>query len=180
MPSTGPNNPGTDGSAALSGSSHTWFGTVNITGASDANGSYSVIGNGAWTNYLTATNFGFSIPSGATIDGIVVEWRKKVDTPIVVDQSVKIVKGGSIIGNEKGDGVTQWSGTYGYISYGGSSDLWGTTWSESDIEASGFGCGIAALGGAPTGGIPYVEHCRITVYYTEAVPPTARIAWIKI
>lgn len=34
------------------------------------------------TNYLKATNFGFSIPGGATIDGIVVEIKANADTSV--------------------------------------------------------------------------------------------------
>lgn len=61
----------------------------------------------------------------------------------VTENSIKIIKTGSIIGNEKSTGATiPTSDTY--ISYGGSADLWGTSWTTTDINASDFGVVFSA------------------------------------
>lgn len=112
------------------------------------------------TYYLKVSTFGFSIPTGATIDGIVVEvYRAGSST---VDNSVKIVKGGSVTGTDKATG-TAWSTSP--ATYGSSTDLWGTTWTAAEINASGFGVAVSA---AESAGQANLNHIRITVYYTEA------------
>lgn len=120
------------------------------------------------SEYLKATDFGFNIPSGATIDGIVVEVEKKYDTYTVQDAVVKIVKGGSLTGTNKAI-AGDWSSTESYITYGSSTELWGTTWSYGDINSSNFGVALSCEGTQvfpPGAGVANVDHIRITVYYT--------------
>lgn len=119
-----------------------------------------------------ASSFGFAIPTGATINGIKVDWEKHTQLGTsAVDTHVRIVKGGAISATNLSAGLA-WNtgGTDRYDSYGGSTELWGETWTASDINASTFG---AALSGTGTGlGINYrVDHCQITVYYTVPGSP---------
>ena len=77
----------------------------------------------SYSHYLKATNFGFSIPSGATINGILVEFERWAtgDTAFdyIKDSEIKIVKSdGSIGTTNKADTVTHWSTTEAYFSYG--------------------------------------------------------------
>jgi len=125
------------------------------------------------THYLKATNFGFSIPSGVTINGIVATIVKrggpKVDsngtwTEPVFDTNVRIVKGGTIqTAQNKAQTGTAWPTGFSGVSYGGAGDLWGTTWTQADINSTGFGIAIAAQGGPAT---PEIDSFMITVYYT--------------
>ena len=116
------------------------------------------------SNYLKATNVSFSIPTGATINGIVVEVEKKqTNGTTIIDDRVRIVKGGTIGSTDKSTGAT-WPTTEAYVAYGSSSDLWGETWSASDINGSTFGFVISNSGSAI--GSASVDHMRITVYYT--------------
>jgi len=71
----------------------------------------------------------------------------------------KIVKGGSLVGTDKSTGAyfeNYGTSPYGISSpthtFGSSSDLWGTTWSYSDINDSGFGFAFNAIewDGSPT------------------------------
>lgn len=57
---------------------------------------------------------------------------------VVSENSIKIVKGGSITGTEKSTAAALTTSD-AYVSYGGASDLWGTTWTPDDINASTFG-----------------------------------------
>lgn len=119
------------------------------------------------SHYLRATTFGFTIPGGATIDGIKVEFEKKSsEYPDMWDESVKIVKAGSEQGTQKATSA-DWPLTDTYISYGGASDKWGLTWTPAQINASNFGVSIAAVYyGYEESSRAYVDHVRITVYYT--------------
>jgi len=124
--------------------------------------------NTAISHYLKATNFGFSILSGATIDGILVEIEKKASVAgRVSDTTVKIVKADATFGTENKALGGTWTTSDTYYSYGSSTDLWDETWTPVDINDADFGVGIS---GSITGGITAisVDHIRITVYYTEA------------
>lgn len=173
MASEGPNSPGTVADEAGVGT-ETWTNPSNATSSNDSRASVTVK---AFvfpeSHYLKATNFGFSIPAGATIDGIVVEIERYRSggggAGTCADYRVRIVKGGTIGSTDKSSGVN-WTGTEAYFTYGGSSDLWGETWSESDIEDSGFGVALAVGQGSGSAddSICQVDHMRITVHYTEA------------
>ena len=125
------------------------------------------------TNYLKATNFGFSIPIGVTINGIEVEIEKKATYGNnAIDNTVKIIKADGTIGTtNKADTATKWGTTDAYASYGLSSDLWGETWTPADINNSNFGVVFAGEGVLGSLWL-YVDHIRITVYYTKIEPKT--------
>lgn len=173
--STGPNNPGTTANDTTVGTV-AWTGTADAVSANDV---YALnAGGAAWTsNYLKVTNFLFAIPTDATIDGIVVEVQRFQSNPSnsTTDNAVRIVKGGTIGATDKSAGPA-WatSDPNTYVTYGSSTDLWGETWTEADIEASTFGFVVSATGN--TNGEHRVDHIRITVYYTEVVIPIAP-AW---
>lgn len=171
MASQGPTSCGTGADDATIGTI-TWLNPTRITASDDsrATGTGTI---GTVTHYLKGTNFGFTIPSGATIDGIVVEWERsdslaRSASPCL-DNEIKIVKGGTIGATNKADLVTAWGTTDAYAVYGSSSDLWGETWTDTDINGSTFGsvlsCQSSVVGGTYLG---QVDHCRITVYYTAA------------
>lgn len=168
MASEGPRNPGTATSNNSYGTA-SWSSPNNSFTSNNSTAGVSVPTTGA-TEYLHVSNFGFSIPSGATIDGIVVEVERDADYSLgsnyVSDDRVRIVKGGSIGSTDKSSGAL-WPSADAYATYGSSSDLWGESWTDSDINSSTFGFVIAAkmFGGVPFAA--YVDHIRITVYYTE-------------
>ncbi len=122
------------------------------------------------SNYLKVTNFGFTVSSGATIDGIEIKIEKKYSGEIDVrDNIVKLVKGGTIQGNNKSI-AGGWPTSDMVITHSSPTDLWGLSWSPSDINASNFGMVISAkqkiiASGLSTG---YIDHIQIVVYYTEA------------
>ncbi len=175
MASEGPNSPGTMADVD-NGGDGTWS---NVDNAKTSNDSYALanIGNVEDTHYLKATNFGFSIPEGVTIDGIVVEvekWNNPTGPRNCVDQIVSIVKADDSVGAEnKADTVTNYpiSDPNTYVSYGANNNLWSEAWEYSDINNSNFGMVITSEdSGGPFGNArPSVDHIRITVYYTSAV-----------
>jgi hypothetical protein len=161
----GPNSP----SSVVDDSS---TGTVAWTNPQNATNSDNVYASVALKNqtshYLKATGFGFNIPSGSTINGIVVEVERYATNANITDNSVVIVKNGNLGTTNRAGGA--WSTTEGYVTYGSSTDLWGTTWTAEDINASNFGVAISAKDTtANKTYTAYVDHIRITVYYTP--PP---------
>lgn len=166
MASEGPNN----GSSAANDNSIgtvAWANTGNVFASDDARANTGNIVSGSISNYLVVTGFGFAIPSGATIDGIVVEAERSSAAASCEDEAVRIVKGGAIGATDKSSGVN-YPSTEAYQTYGGATDKWGETWTDSDINASTFGVAFAAQNNTGTNRQARIDHVRITVYYTEA------------
>lgn len=170
MASQGPNNGSTFVDDAGVGT-QTWSNPSNAQTSNDvkADVGLGVDGGGfSISHYLKATGFGFSIPAGATIDGVVVEIERSANTASSgQDYEVKLVKGGTIQGNNKAS-ASSWPTTDTYATYGGAADLWGLTLAVGDVNASNFGCAIACANiNASESITAYIDHVRITVYYTE-------------
>ena len=79
----------------------------------------------------------WSNPSSITIEDAICS-TAVVDGSEVYDNTVSLVKGGTVSGDNKFN-TTGWTGTLGYTSYGGSSDLWSLSLTAADINASNFG-----------------------------------------
>lgn len=160
----GPRNP-TTGADDASFGTVAWTNPGNILASDDVQA--SALCSSCQSHYLKATGFGFTIPGGATISGITVEIEKAnggVGGP-TNDTRVRIVKGGAIGATDKSEGPN-WPTNDAYSTYGSGSDLWGETWTSTDINSATFGVVIAhiiGLVGPPT---PTVDHIRITVTYS--------------
>ena len=153
-----------------------WTSPENILTLGGGEASVS-LDNAQTSHYLKATGFGFSIPSSATITGIKLEIMGVQPTEFAryADATVMLVKEGNITGDNKGtsDGTT-FSFISVYVPYPVTSttDLWGTTWAPSDINAPNFGAALSMnctdllpnLGCNDQGSFN-VGHMRITVYY---------------
>lgn len=167
MASQGPNISGTQ---ANDGAGPNWLNLGNIT---SSNNVYSTVSFNAGSNtaYLKATNFGFSIPTGATINGIVVDIERKSSGNSgflrIYDFAVYLVKGGSIGGNNN-KFIPSWSVSDTVASYGSESDLWGLSWTDSDINSSNFGVVLKLRSDSPKGAVTAsVDLITMTVYYTS-------------
>jgi hypothetical protein len=164
MSDTGTTSPGTMANDATVGTVD-WS---NPNNAKVSDNTYSNnVGNGTTSHYLKATNFGFTIPVGATINGIYVEIQRKADNGVVKDNSVKIVKSNGTFGTtDKADTSIFLPNTKTSKFYGSSSDLWGETWAYSDINNSNFGVGFSVVMAATSNWLAQVDYIGITVYYT--------------
>ena len=141
-----------------------WATVTNAEGAPDGLFATSVTVPGNQSEYLYTSNYGFSIPGGSTIDGILVEYYRKATTATgVKDYSVRLNNGSGFVGTDKATG-TNWSTTVGYVGYGGSSDLWGRSWSVSEVNSAGFGAGMSVQRSSGPGTAD-VDAVRITIYY---------------
>jgi hypothetical protein len=163
MANTGFTTPGTVTNNADAGAA-AWSNPGNVV--SD-DGSTASVNSGASTQYLQATNFGFSIPTGSTINGVVARVQRMTITSITKDLTVQLIIGGTRTGNDKSSG-TDWpaTGSFNNADYGSSSDLWGTSLSVSDVNASNFGLAFRAqrsLGNM----YAEVDVIWLDIYYTE-------------
>ena len=148
-----------------------WSSPGNAYDFNDGAGTYATASvDGTTTNYLRCTNFGFSIPDGVTIDGVQVGIRRYASSTSnggVTDSSVNLVKGGVIqTTNRASASVYPTAVAWNY--HGGSADLWGTTWTVSDINNSNFGATVASQKASGSGAAitAYVENINITVTYS--------------
>lgn len=126
----------------------------------------------SYSHYLKATNFGFNVPSGATITGIEAQIKRGDVYYYTYDENVRLVLSNGSIGSEnKAKTTTNW-GSIEYIAYGGSSDLWSETLSASDINDTDFGLVLSIklsdVSNGEIGNNEYVDHIQIKVYYTES------------
>src|SRR3990170_6557009 len=97
--SSGPNDGSTFVDDATVGTK-TWSNPGNAQFSDDIYATVSLVGEDI-SHYLKATNFGFSIPDGSTINGIAIDVERKRNIAggsLTSDQSVRIVKGGVITG----------------------------------------------------------------------------------
>ncbi len=182
----GPNSPdsGNITSDSSNGGTTSWA-TPGNASANDGVETESDVDDLATSHYLNAQNFGFSIPDGATIDGIFAEIEAALGTSTqcrgsALDTAVYLLKGGSVVGDNKATNTQPNSAADTYESYGGSSDLWGTTWSASEVNASDFGVVFAYTEQDDDNCDVEVDHIRITVTYTEAVPVPDLHEWAVI
>lgn len=128
------------------------------------------------TNMLNATNFSFNVPTYTSICGIKVEIQKRAqDISIlawVTDKTVTLLKNGVPVGTNKATSSSWGSGDV-YETYGGTNDLWGTTWTLADINNANFGVGFAAQITGLLSLLPsaQVNQMRVTVYYEHIIVP---------
>lgn len=192
---SGPNGPGTatdTGSSGIGGSiGPSDIGALAQTGASP----YSwTIGTGTAdvligddvspTPFLNATSYAFAVPGTATIIGITLtisheSFDGDTFTGSVSDNSVNLLKAGTQVGTNKAS-PTVWTDNGGpeTFTYGSPTDLWGTTWTASDINDPNFGAQISIFGfGGFIGGDPNfnradVYSMRLTVYFNAISSPS--------
>ncbi len=165
MASQGPNSPNQVVSVSGPGT-YSWS---NPTNAQLSDNYYAMATISSFqlpTQWLQATNFGFSIPQNAVIDGIVVEVEKKRSGSAIKDNSVRLIKNGTVQGNDKAN-PDYWPTSDTYVSYGSSNDTWGLSFTPQDINNANFGVALSAWYTSGSGEMyAYVDHIRITVYYT--------------
>lgn len=169
----------------LSGGTFTDDSTVGVVAwtnpgnAVSSNNSYAVAsltaGNPT-SHYLRVTNFGFTIPSGANIDGVTVEFEcfENVSFADVIDNSVRLYTG-SFVGADKAS-ATEWPTADAYRTYGGAADLWSATLSDTIVNASTFGVGISASLNTAFNNDVSIDHVRITINYTAAAGGGAAVS----
>ena len=129
------------------------------------------LGSGQVSYYLKTTYFHFTIPDTATITGVVVRYDRysSNNSGTVSDSSVRLVKGGTITGDDK-KGSNDWNTESERIdSYGGVSTMWGIQLSPSDVNSNtNFGVAISVTNLTDDGEAAYINWVTMTVYYSSS------------
>jgi hypothetical protein len=164
----GPNSPGTGTNINVTGNTWSNPGFVTSSDNSYASVTLSFL---ASSDALIATNFGFSIPLTATIDGITVSIEKN-GTGYMSDAYIQLTKDGTTAaGNNHAQLFTAWPGTDTSVGYGNATDLWGTTWTPAEINSNNFGVYARVWGLNPFGSsTANVDHITVTIDYSIPTP----------
>ena len=160
--SQGPSFAGTGGDDSSIGTG-VWSNTGNIT-ADDGSSSTVSVFTSTPSQYLTATNFGFSIPSNATIEGITFSIKESSSNGIATDNAARSIKGGTVQSTDRSNNANL-PLSAAYISYGGTSDTWGGVWTPGDVNSSNFGFAISMR--STTTDSVSVDAVEATVYYSS-------------
>jgi hypothetical protein len=170
MTTTGPNNPSAN--TQTSAGKPMWTNGGNVYSSNNSYATASPLGTSFSTEDLIISGFGFSITGTDTINGVTVEIERKSTTvsgTTCKDSRVFLTKNASTSSGSNKAAAGAWPSSDAYATYGSSSDLWGTTWTASEINSSNFGVIIAAIGDSgfnqPVGSI---DHIRVTVESTPA------------
>lgn len=124
------------------------------------------------SNYLKVTNFGFSIPTGSVIQGIVFTVSRSSTVNKgnrAIDNAVRVVKGGTIGSTDNSNG-SNWATTP--VNYGTTAYLWGDSWTAADVNSTGFGLAISAKSNGANAIVGTIS-AFITATITYQAPPNA-------
>jgi MSHA biogenesis protein MshQ len=161
--------------SAATGGTRSWSRASRAFANDNSNATASV--DGTTTRYLQCLNYGFSIPTGAVINGIAVAVARKANSTAnggSRDAFMRIVKSGTIGSTDRAT-ATLYTTSEVSESHGGSADLWGLSWTAADINAANFGAAFAATKASSAGSSHTisVDVIAITVDYSvDTTPPT--------
>jgi len=137
----------------------------NMYGAGTANSIGAMYGK-----YIT---FGFSIPSGATIDGIEVQYRGKCDFSVNTAKSTLYYNGQATAAPTTYT-TTAFGSSYSIKTVGGPTTTWGRTWADTDFSDANF----AIRYDSKAGDFGYMDWLTVNVYYTVAA--TTPGIWVNV
>lgn len=176
MASQGPLYPGT--TANLSNAPESAEAWVNPGNVSADDGTEATITAATYdtpdiSQLLVCSNFGFTIPGTANIDGIIVEIDRRNSAGAASDNRVQLALGtafANLVGTNKADTALDWPASLTIATYGGAADTWGTSFTASQINASTFAVMLSVQADAANTDIQ-VDFVRMTVHYTEIAAP---------
>lgn len=129
------------------------------------------------TNWIVSKNLDSNIPSDATIEGIKIYVDRYNSftgdgTVTITDNAIYLTKNGTdTVGDNKSVGTT-WpsTDTDTYATFGGVSDLWGTSWTASEINDDNFGIMIGPTilydsSSGENGSSAKVDHVYVEITY---------------
>jgi len=151
-------------SAATAG----WTSPTNVY-ASDSQYATTSIAKSASSANEDVTGYGLALPATAVIKGISVSIvRKASSSGNLRDLTVSLLKAGSPVGNNEAVTGTTYGTSNGTAAYGSTSDLWGTTWTASDIDNAGFGVRFAVHNNSSTTSYTAsLDYISVTIQYTN-------------
>lgn len=153
---------------------------TNHANAKANDGTYAYVGPCSDTQKLRSTNFGFTVPDGATITGYVAtvdgldDLNDNIacmtsDPPIVPEASMKLTLDSTLIGGKKhsaSDPYLFGTDVEGPTTFppSSTSDTWGTSLSPADVRDSSFGVSLWIV--YDIAATVNVDYITLTVFYT--------------
>ena len=167
---------GVTGTVSSTTGSSSWTNPNNIF---TSNNVYAVttnpVSNLNLTGYIYALGNGFSIPSGATIDGIEVSIEAKNQLSATGFRvrsganDLNLLYSGSVISGSFAPSTQTWTGNTDQTKIiGSSSDLWGCVLTPSVINDASFGIRTRFQNTNATTQTFSIDRIAITVYYTDS------------
>lgn len=157
MSTAGPNSP-----SSASG----WTNSTNVY-SSDNNYATDLVPSLSSGSYLYVKGFGFAIDSGSTMNGVTVVIERKGQVANKVrDSDLYLLNSSGAATGDSRNSLTYWPTTDGTATYGGASDMWGTTLTASNINSANFGIRLAAANSDSVDRTAYVDYVSITIDYT--------------
>lgn len=157
-----------------------WNQESNIVSSNNSR-STSNMGANDMTEYLYASQFGFALPTGSTIDGISTRIERHESSgagaSAIRDEDVRLVDDTNTVRtHDKADTSTEWPLSDAYKTYGGATDKWGESagfWTEAKVEDPDFGFVLSVKTSATGGGnTANVDHMEMTIHYTAPAEVT--------
>jgi hypothetical protein len=123
------------------------------------------------SHYMDGSQWALSVPDNATILGIQVDILRCASAGgdgAVRDTVVSLSKATGVpIGDNKAETETNWPiGSYEWISYGGPSDLWGTSWTPSELNGEFTFQVLIAVESTVGTETAQIDCVRVTVWYS--------------
>jgi hypothetical protein len=157
---------------------------INPANAKASDNAYATVALGVseqQSRELRATNYGFSIPEGARVEGFVLGLERKASAgewpPTgVFDQAVQLVKAGALVGSNEAT-ANLWGLADAVRQYGASASSWGAGgWTVSEVNAASMGVSLRVKGANATAS---VDHMPLTCYYRKmpAYTVSATVRW---
>ncbi len=158
-----------------------WTSSGNITAVGPPYATVT-LAPGNDSHYLQATNYGFSIPAGATINGVEVFINRTGQQSAGFgfrDEHVFLVKGGVIqTGSDKAHTGSNWPTSFAAATYGSASDVWGQIsppLTPADVNSANFGVALVVHSNLVISTLTAtVDYVQIRVTYTPV--PTVGFA----
>lgn len=147
------------------GGSVTWTNPTNITLSDDTYATIT-LSPGQTSYHLVGTTYGFSLPSTAIINGIIVTVEGKISGSATFTGDVRLVRGSTVLrySNQSLDS-TQFGASDTNINFGAATDPWNTIFTASDINSTGFGAAIQLTAAGSGTTTVSIDKIAITVYY---------------
>ncbi len=119
-----------------------------------------------WSRHLYAANYTFSVPANAMIVGLeaFVE-RSATQGSFILDSAIQMMYNTVPAGVNKAISIP-WSMNDSIITYGGPNDMWGLSFTPTEVNTPSFGMYVKIQNTSTIDTIwAYVDHVQMTVYY---------------
>lgn len=94
----------------------------------------------------------------------------------IIENSIKLRIGLSILGDNKSTGATLPPNTPTVVNYGGATDLWGNTLSPTNVNSSDFGVGFSVKGD----GVGDTSYYLVATNFGLTVPTNSTINGVEV